>query len=74
MDQILEKAITELDPAKRIPLMQEVQEIAARDLPYFPLWFWNEGLLVRKNDPGLMKIQPEDLSLSGALEPILLMR
>jgi peptide/nickel transport system substrate-binding protein len=70
VDELLQKAVGEMDLNKRAALMQEVQRIMAQDLPYFPLWFWYQGLLVRKDHPVLSKIQAEDLSLSGALEPL----
>jgi peptide/nickel transport system substrate-binding protein len=74
MDELLEKAEGELDPAKRTVLLHEVQQIMAADLPYFPLWFWNGGLMIKKDHPVLSKIRAEDLSSRGDLEPVLLLR
>jgi ABC-type transport system substrate-binding protein len=74
VDAILEKAVGEMDDKKRIAEMQEVQRIAADELPYFPLFFWGNGLIVRKGAPFFSDLKPGDLSLSGALEPTLIKR
>ena len=73
-DAILEKAIGEMDDKKRIAEMQEVQRIAADELPYIPLFFWGNGMIVRKGAPFFSDLKPSDLSLSGALEPTLILR
>jgi peptide/nickel transport system substrate-binding protein len=74
VDAILEKAVGEMDDKKRIAEMQEVQRITADELPYFPLFFWGNGLIVRKGAPFFSDLKPGDLSLSGALEPTLIKR
>jgi peptide/nickel transport system substrate-binding protein len=74
VDRLLEKAVSELDEQRRIILLKEVQEIAAQDLPFFPLWFWNTNLILRKDAPFFSTLTPKSLSLSGALEPMLLER
>ena len=74
MDELLESADAELDPSKRTKLLQQAQSLMAEELPYFPLWFWHVGIVVRKDHPVLSKIRKEDLSLTGALEPMLLLR
>jgi peptide/nickel transport system substrate-binding protein len=38
------------------------------DLPYFPLWFWKNAVLVRK---GLIGIDASAISLSGGLRPLM---
>ncbi len=48
-----------------------VQQKMVEDLPYFPLWFWKNAVLLRKELTG---IESADLSLSGALEPLLNVR
>jgi ABC-type transport system substrate-binding protein len=70
MDAILDQAVHEMDPKKRLPLIQESQELLAADLPYFPLWYWKNILILRKGMKrnGTQEITPNDLSLSGALE------
>lgn len=67
MNDLLDRAITEIDLDKRRPLMQKAQALMAEDLPYFPLWFWNNSIIIRK---GLTGLQAKDLSLSGAYEPL----
>jgi ABC-type transport system substrate-binding protein len=69
MDRILEQAISEPDPRKRIPLLKSAQSLMAEDLPYFPLWYWRNALIVRKELAA--KAQAITLSLSGALDPLI---
>lgn len=74
VDALLERAISEMNDKKRIAEMQQVQRIAADELPYIPLFFWGNGLIVRKGAPFFSDIKPANLSLSGALEPTLILR
>ena len=74
VDEILEKAVSEMDDKKRVLEMQEVQRIAADELPYVPLFFWGNGLIVRKGAPFFSDLKSSNLSLSGALEPTLILR
>lgn len=39
MDRLLETAEVTLDPVRRPAIFSEVQRLAARDLPYVPLWW-----------------------------------
>lgn len=39
LDRLVEAADAELDPARRRGLYRAVQQIAARELPYLPLWW-----------------------------------
>ncbi len=41
MDRLLENAEVALDPEHRRAIFSEVQRLAARDLPYVPLWWIN---------------------------------
>jgi peptide/nickel transport system substrate-binding protein len=50
---------------------KKVQLKMAEDLPYFPLWFWKNAVLLRK---GLTGIEPSQISLSGALRPLMEVR
>ena len=70
-DQLLDLAATEMDLAKRTVLMKQVQQRMTADLPYFPLWYWNTTLIVRKEFTGL---DPGQLSLSGGLRPLTQLR
>jgi peptide/nickel transport system substrate-binding protein len=45
MDRLLEQAEVTLDPAARRKIYAEVQKIAADDLPYLPLW-WMDNVVV----------------------------
>ena len=47
---------------------RSVQLKMAEDLPYFPLWFWKNAVLLRKGFGG---IDASQLSLSGALRPLM---
>jgi ABC-type transport system substrate-binding protein len=47
---------------------KQVQLKMADDLPYFPLWFWKNAVLLRKDLTGL---EPSQISLSGALHPLM---
>lgn len=69
MDRILEKAIREPDSVRRTRLWRAVQEKMMDDLPYFPLWYWKNAVIVRKDLAH--RVKPRDLSLSGAYEPLL---
>jgi peptide/nickel transport system substrate-binding protein len=68
VDRWIEAAQAELDPQKRLQWLHALQKQMAEDLPYFPLWTWNNALLVRKE----LKhpIPASALSLSGSLEPL----
>ena len=67
MDQWLNQANSEPEAAKRKVLLAKVQRNMAEDLPYFPLWYWDNLLILKKELGGLTA---EELSLSGALEPL----
>ncbi len=70
MDQLLEKARSETQPEKRRLLWKAVQEKVQEDLPYFPLWYWSNALVLDRNWERGSGFQANDLSLSGALSPI----
>ena len=68
-DGLLERMLSENRDSARVALAHEVQKKMIEDLPYFPLWYWGNALLIGKSvDPG---IRSEQLSLSGAYEPLL---
>lgn len=67
MDKLLERAVSEPDFKKRLPLLHEAQRKMALDLPYFPLWYWDTAVIIRK---GLTGLSEKDVSLSGGLEPL----
>ncbi|HTL11863.1 MAG TPA: ABC transporter substrate-binding protein [Bdellovibrionota bacterium] len=71
MDRLLDGALNEPDPGKRRELLIQAQAKMAVDLPYFPLWFWNNSLILR---PEVGGVEARELSLSGALEPLSLLR
>jgi peptide/nickel transport system substrate-binding protein len=41
IDRLLEAGRTMVDPAKRKAIYGRVQKLLAEDLPYIPLWWWN---------------------------------
>lgn len=71
MDRLLDEARSELAPQRRKALLEKVQRRVARDLPYFPLWYWSNALVLRRGLGGLLA---RELSLSGALEPLMKIR
>lgn len=71
VDQWLDQAAGELDTAKRIALYKKIQTKMMDDLPYFPLWFWNNSIIVKKELAPYFS--SKQLSLSGGLEPLLLL-
>lgn len=71
VDAWLMKAMGELDQNKRRELLGKVQLMMAKELPYLPLWFWNNALIASKNVVGA---DPRKFSLSGALGPLGLLR
>jgi peptide/nickel transport system substrate-binding protein len=70
VDAWLDQAAGELALEPRRALLRKVQAKISLDLPYFPLWYWNNTLVARRGDPDFDRIRPEDLSLSGALDPL----
>lgn len=67
LDEILDVAVKETDFKRRVALLKEAQIIMGEDLPYFPLWYWNNTVILSNNVGGL---DPERISLSGGLEPL----
>jgi ABC-type transport system substrate-binding protein len=71
MDQLLEQANQERDLEPRKKVLKAVQEKMAADFAYFPLWFWNNALILRNDVSG---ISPSEISLSGAYLPLMKLR
>jgi peptide/nickel transport system substrate-binding protein len=67
MDRLLDEAEGEVDDVKRKRSLARVQRKMAEDLPYFPLWYWNSTVILRKGWTGLAA---SEISLSGAFEPL----
>lgn len=57
---------SELDPIRRKELVRNIQLLMAEEVPYFPLWFWTNNLILRH---GITGVGNEDLSLSGSYLP-----
>jgi peptide/nickel transport system substrate-binding protein len=66
-DALLDSAYSDMDLNRRQAGLKRVQEIMAEELPYFPLWYWNNMLVIHK---GLKGMTGPSISLSGAYEPI----
>lgn len=64
--------MSEPDSAKRLVLLKKVQKKMAEDLPYFPLWYWNNAVIIRRELAS--QLSPEALSLSGAYDPLAVVR
>lgn len=69
MDHWLDLLSTEMNPQKRAQLLTQVYKKMGEDLPYFPLWFWTNSLIVQKSIAPVFK--SKKLSLSGALDTLL---
>lgn len=68
IDQILQEAMIEMSAKRRKKLFQMAQLQMSEDLPYFPLWFWTNAVVMRRGlAPGL---KSKVLSLKGSLEPL----
>lgn len=53
MDRLTALGETQMDPAERKKTYDEVQKLAARDLPYIGLWYGKNVTVSRKNVKGL---------------------
>jgi peptide/nickel transport system substrate-binding protein len=71
VDAWLDAAAREPAESQRARLLARVQERAARDLPFLPLWYWSNTLILREGVGGL---RAQELSLSGALDPLTRLR
>ncbi len=69
LDETLDRTMEELNPLRRKELLEKVQRTLMDELPYFPLWYWSNALIVRKDWAD--RISPHRLSLSGAFGPLL---
>jgi len=67
-DLWLDGAMREADDTRRKELLKKVQLRMMDELPYFPLWFWNNSLVVIKELAS--RFPAEGISLSGSLEPL----
>lgn len=68
MDRLLDQAQSTGDLTQRKPVLAKIQAKMAQDLPYLPLWYWNNALVLRKDLAS--EYSAERLSLSGGLEPL----
>jgi len=68
MDSLLDQAMEETDLVKRTRLLHTIQAKMAADLPYFPLWYWRNSVVMRKELEE--KVRTVKLSLSGGYEPL----
>jgi peptide/nickel transport system substrate-binding protein len=67
MDQSLDAALQTIDTEKQNEHLFQIQDQMMTDLPYLPLWFWNNALVLQK---GLTGVLPEELSVRGDLLPL----
>jgi len=70
-DQLIDELMRTLEPEGRMKISQKLQILFEEDLPYFPLWFWNNALITQKGVDGL---QSNDISLSGDYMPLTRLR
>ncbi len=67
-DALLDALTATVELDQRKPTAQMLQKKMMADLPYFPLWYWGNAVVIRKDrDPGL---RSEEISMSGAFEPL----
>lgn len=66
VDRLIQSASSEVSEKKRILKIRRVQEYMAKDLPYFPLWYWDNLVIMSKDLTGLTQ---KEISLSGAFDP-----
>jgi peptide/nickel transport system substrate-binding protein len=71
MDSLLEEAMKQTELPRRKEVLAQVQRKVAEDLPFFPLWYWNPAVIIRKDLRGL---EASELSLSGSLAPLTRLR
>ena len=57
IDALIDQARRETDPALRLPLYAEVQQIIAEDLPYINLWYL-DNVLVHTNRVRGIRLNP----------------
>jgi peptide/nickel transport system substrate-binding protein len=57
VDELIDKARREVDPAARKPLYAEVQRILAEDMPYVNLWYL-DNVVVHTRRVGNLKLNP----------------
>jgi ABC-type transport system substrate-binding protein len=62
VDELLNLAFKQNDLQKRADLFKKIQMIALDELPYFPLFFWNNTLITSKR---VAPVSPEQISKSG---------
>lgn len=66
VDQWIEEAKKQEEGPRRSEWIQKIQAKMNEDLPYIPLWFWNNEILLHKD----WKFDAENLSMSGSYEPL----
>jgi ATP-binding cassette subfamily B protein len=69
MDLWLKQLVAEPELVRRIPIARKAQAKMAADLPYLPLWYWKNAIIIRREAHDPSKPMPP-LSLSGSLEPL----
>jgi len=57
LDQLIDRARREVNPATRKPLYDEVQQILAEELPYIDMWYL-DNVLVRTRRVRILKLNP----------------
>lgn len=67
-DKLLEKFYLETSETERAKLTQEVKNIIITELPYYPLWIWNNALILSKKWDGL---DSSKISMNGSFLPLL---
>ena len=66
LDALLLQTFSEQNLERRKLKVKEIETVMQQDLPYFPLWFWGNAVIVKKELAG--KLDAHKISLSGALD------
>ena len=65
VDKLLDLAMAEIHASKRKELFSHVQNKIAHDMPFLPLWYWYNTLIVKK---GILKPDANAISLNGSFD------
>jgi len=68
-DVMLDRLMSTAELEKRIPDAHALQRLMMEQLPYFPLWHWGNAVILSKQAD--LQLKANELSLSGAYEPLL---
>jgi oligopeptide transport system substrate-binding protein len=65
-DEIISELVTLADPADRMPLMHEQEEILMRDMPIMPIYYYTSPMMVSSNLKGYLYLTTGGLDFKTA--------